>query len=80
LTGWPASRTRCRAFFCFENAGIHKGAVMEKHRRGWVEQGSFHYLPPHSSVLDRIEILCKQAKYFWRQFARVNGADLLTAI
>jgi hypothetical protein len=26
--------------------------------------------------LNRIEILWKHAKYFWRQFASVNGADL----
>lgn len=39
-----------------------------------------HYLPPYSPELNRIEILWKHAKYFWRRFASVNGADLLDEI
>jgi transposase len=39
-----------------------------------------YYLPPYSPELNRIEILWKHAKYFWRRFASVNGADLLAEI
>jgi transposase len=39
-----------------------------------------YYLPPYSPEPNRIEILWKHAKYFWRRFAAVNGADLLAEI
>jgi len=39
-----------------------------------------YYLPPYSPELNRIEILWKHAKYFWRRFAARNGADLLDEI
>jgi transposase len=39
-----------------------------------------YYLPPYSPELNRIEILWKHAKYFWRRFVAVNGADLLNEI
>jgi transposase len=38
------------------------------------------YLPPYSPELNRIEILWKHAKYLWRRFVAVNGADLLNEI
>jgi transposase len=58
-----------------------KGEDMEKHRRRWARQGlHLYYLPPYSPELNRIEILWKHAKYFWRRFAAVNGADLLHEI
>lgn len=64
-----------------DNAGIHKGDAMEKHRRRWAKKGlCLYYLPPYSPELSRIEILGKHAKYFWRRFASVNGADLLAEI
>jgi transposase len=64
-----------------DNAGIHKGEVMEKHRRRWAKKGlCLYYLPPYSPELNRIEILWKHAKYFWRRFVSVNGADLLAEI
>jgi len=39
-----------------------------------------YYLPPYSPELNRIEILWKHAKYFWRRFASFNGPDLLADI
>jgi transposase len=64
-----------------DNAAMHKGEDMEKHRRRWARQGlHLYYLPPYSPELNRIEILWKHAKYFWRRFAAVNGADLLHEI
>lgn len=64
-----------------DNAAIHKGDVMNKKRRQWAKQGlHLYYLPPYSPELNRIEILWKHAKYFWRRFAAVNGALLLEEI
>lgn len=63
------------------NAAIHKGQDMEKHRRRWTRKGlHLYYLPPYSPELNRIEILWKHAEYFRRRFAAVNGADLLHEI
>lgn len=60
-----------------DNAGIHKGAPMEAKRREWEQQGLYlYYLPPYSPELNRIEILWKQAKYFWRRFAYLTGSHL----
>ncbi|WP_354670289.1 transposase [Janthinobacterium sp. SUN073] len=36
------------------------------------------YLPPYSPELNRIEILWKQAKYFWRRFVGLKGSELLS--
>ena len=64
-----------------DNAAIHKGEEMEKHRRRWAKRGlHLYYLPPYSPELNRIEILWKHAKYFWRRCLAVNGADLLNEI
>lgn len=64
-----------------DNAAIHKGDAMDKQRRRWAKKGLYlYYLPPYSPELNRIEILWKHAKYFWRRFAAVNGADLLDEI
>lgn len=64
-----------------DNAAIHKGNVMQKHRRRWAKKGlCLYYLPPYSPELNRIEILWKHAKYFWRRFASVNGLDLVAEI
>lgn len=60
-----------------DNAGIHKGDLMEKKRRQWAKQGLYlYYLPPYSPELNRIEILWKHAKHFWRRFVAKHGADL----
>jgi len=64
-----------------DNAGIHKGDLMEKQRRQWAKHRLYlYYLPPYSPELNRIEISWKDAKYFWRRFVARNGADLLDEI
>jgi transposase len=64
-----------------DNAGIHKGEVMNKKPRQWAKQGlCLYYLPPYSPELNRIEILWKYAKYFWRRFVGINGAELVHEI
>jgi transposase len=63
------------------NAGIHKGIPIEKKRRQWAKDGLYlYYLPPYSPELNRIEILWKHAKHFWRRFVAKNGADLLDEV
>lgn len=60
-----------------DNAGIHKGEPMKEKRRQWEQQSLFlYYLPPYSPELNRIEILWKQAKYFWRRFEYLVGDSL----
>ena len=57
-----------------DNANIHHGEVMEQKRRQWQRRGLYlYYLPPYSPELNRIEILGKQAKYFWRKFIRLTA-------
>ena len=64
-----------------DNASFHKGDSMDKRRRKWMGQGLFlYYLPPYSPELNRIEILWKQAKYFWRRFVSLKGGELLDEI
>jgi hypothetical protein len=54
---------------------------MEKKRRRWARQGlHLYYLPPYSPELNRIEIVWKHAKYFWRLFVAMSGAALLEEI
>ncbi len=64
-----------------DNAAIHKGEAMEKRRWHWARQGLHLYcLAPYSPELNRIEILWKHAKYFWRRFVAMNGTTLLDEI
>ena len=64
-----------------DNASFHKGKPMEKRRRKWMAQGLFLYcLPPYSPELNRIEILWKQAKYFWRRYISLKGQELVDEI
>ena len=64
-----------------DNAGIHKGEAMDKKRRQWARRALYlYYLPPYSPELNRIEILWKHAKHFWRRFVAKNGADLVDEI
>ncbi len=45
--------------------------------RQWQQQGLYlYYLPPYSPELNRIEILWKQAKYFWRSLRYLVGDSL----
>lgn len=60
-----------------DNAGIHKGEPMRARRRQWERLGLYlYYLPPYSPELNHIEILWKQAKYFWRSFRYLKGDSL----
>jgi hypothetical protein len=66
-----------------DNAALHKGEVMEGKRQQWANRGLYlYYLPPysHSPELNQIEILWKQAKYFWHRFVSLKGADLLNEV
>lgn len=64
-----------------DNAAIHKGEAMGKKQRRWARQGlHLYYLPPYSPELNRIEIVWKHAKYFWRRFIAMNGVALLDEI
>ena len=64
-----------------DNAGIHKGDPIEKKRRQWAKHCLYLYcLSPCSPELNRIEILWKHAKHFWRRFASRNGVELLSEV
>lgn len=60
-----------------DNAQIHRGEPMREKQVEW-EQKGLHllYLPPYSPELNAIEILWKQAKYFWRRFVALSGLAL----
>jgi transposase len=60
-----------------DNAAIHKGEPIRERRQQWEQQDLYlYYLPPYSPELNRIEILWKQAKYFWRRFCYLKGDNL----
>jgi hypothetical protein len=64
-----------------DNAAIHKGEVMDEKRRKWAKKGLYlYYLPPYCPELNRIEILWKQAKYFWRRFVSLKGQELVAEV
>lgn len=64
-----------------DNAAIHKGDAMERKRRQWARKGLYlYYLPAYSPELNRIEILWKQAKHFWRRAVGLTGKALLDEI
>lgn len=64
-----------------DNASIHRGEAMEQKRRQWQRRGLYlYYLPPYSPELNRIEILWKQAKYFWRKFTRLTDSALVDEV
>jgi transposase len=64
-----------------DNANIHRGEAMEKKLRQWQRRGLYLYdLPPYSSELNLIEIVWKQAKYFWRKFVRLTCGALVDEV
>lgn len=64
-----------------DNANIHRGETMEQKREQWQRHGFYlYYLPPYSPELNRIEILWKQAKYFWRRFTRLTASALVDEV
>jgi hypothetical protein len=78
MSGVPHSSPR---IVVIDNAAIHKGEAMESKRRQWAAQGLYlYYLPPYSPELNKIEILWKQAKYFWRRFCSLQRDKLLNEV
>jgi transposase len=64
-----------------DNARIHQGGAMEEKRLQWEKEGLYlYYLPVYSPELNRIEILWKQAKYFWRKFLYLTKDSLLNEV
>lgn len=60
-----------------DNAGIHHGTPMRERQTEWARKGlHLLYLPPYCPELNAIEILWKQAKYFWRRFLTLSGTAL----
>jgi transposase len=50
---------------------------VRRNTQQWEQQGLYlYYLPPYSPELNHIEILWKQAKYFWRSFRYLVGDGL----
>lgn len=81
----PNVATSKPTFIVLDNARIHHGIDDEITRR-WLAKhnATLVYLPPYSPELNMIEILWKQAKYHWREFAtwsketfRIEVANLL---
>jgi transposase len=64
-----------------DNAPIHKGGEMKEKRLQWEKAGLYlYYLPAYSPELNRIEILWKQAKHFWRKFMYLTKDSLLNEV
>lgn len=64
-----------------DNASIHCNIPEEK-IRSWMcdYQLILLHLPPYSPELNPIEILWKQAKYYWRKFTSWSKQDLLNEV
>lgn len=60
-----------------DNAPIHRGELMRNKQVEWEKKGlHLLYLPPYSPEFNAIEILWKQAKYFWRRFLALSENEL----
>jgi transposase len=78
MTQAPHSNPR---IVVIDNAALHKGEAMDSKRQQWAAQGLYlYYLPSYSPELNRIEILWKQANYYWRRFCSLKGAELLNEV
>lgn len=67
----------CKTVVILDNAAIHHGEPMQEKQQAWAKKGlHLLYLPPYSPELNAIEILWKQAKYFWRRFIALSGFEL----
>ena len=72
-----ANRLTTKTVVVLDNAGIHHGAPMRERQAEWASKGlHLLYLPPYCPELNAIEILWKQAKYFWRRFLTLAGTAL----
>jgi len=71
------NRLTTKTVVVLDNAGIHHGAPMRERQAEWASKGlHLLYLPPYCPELNAIEILWKQAKYFWRRFLTLAGTAL----
>lgn len=67
----------CKTVVILDNASIHRGEPMKEKQEQWARKGlHFLYLPAYSPEFNAIEILWKQAKYFWRRFIALSGMEL----
>lgn len=72
-----ADQVRQKTMVVLDNAPIHRGEPMRTKQREWENKGlHLLYLPPYSPEFNAIEILWKQAKYFWRRFMALSGDAL----
>jgi transposase len=54
---------------------------MDSKPQEWAAQGLYlYYLPPYSPEFNKIEILWKHAKYFWRKFCSLQKDELLNDV
>lgn len=68
-------------FIILDNARIHHGLDDSLTLRWMKEFNTFLcYLPPYSPELNMIEILWKQAKYYWREFVTWSKDSLRSNI
>jgi transposase len=71
----------CPRIVVIDNAAIHKGKAMDSKRQQWAAQGLYlYYLPPYSPELNRIRLLWKQAKYYWRSFCSLQKDERLNEV
>lgn len=72
-----AQAIRGQTVVVLDNAQIHRGEPMRQKQREWEKKGlQLLYLPPYSPEFNAIEILWKNAKYFWRRFLTFTGDSL----
>lgn len=68
-------------FVVLDNASIHRHIDAEKIRTWLCDRQLILFpLPPYSPELNPIEILWKQAKYYWRTFTAWAKQDLLREV
>lgn len=78
LASQPAGRP---TFVVLDNAAIHRGIDPDRLEH-WRTDHHFIlcHLPPYSPELNLIEILWKQAKFFWRRFVTWDKNRLLEEV
>lgn len=64
-----------------DNASIHRHIEADRMQAWWSQHRlALFYLPPYSPELNRIEILWKQAKYYWRKFESWTKQELTAKV
>ncbi len=67
----------CKTVVILDNASIHRGEPMKEKQEQWARKGLHLLYPPaYSPEFNAIEILWKQAKYFWRRSIALAGMEL----